>query len=121
MLIILGFILGVSICDSAAKDIGSKDPSSIVWDEIIGYAITMFGISILVIPVGELPLSMSWPYWLIGFVLFRVFDIVKPWPISYLDKTIHGGMGIMIDDVVAGIFAALLFYAFFMMSNLVTI
>jgi phosphatidylglycerophosphatase A len=69
------------------------DDSSIVWDEIAGMMITMLAV------------PLSWQTLLIGFVLFRFFDILKPWPISYLDKHVHGGFGIMIDDVLAGLFA----------------
>ena len=50
---------------------------------------------------------LHWTSVVLGFVLFRVFDILKPWPIRRLDQTIHGGLGIMLDDVLAGIFAAL--------------
>jgi len=50
-------------------------------------------------------LPSGWWWLLLGFVLFRVFDILKPWPISWLDKRVHGGFGIMIDDVIAGLFA----------------
>jgi len=46
----------------------------------------------------------------IGFILFRLFDILKPWPISYLDKHVHGGLGIMIDDIVAGVLAGAVLY-----------
>jgi phosphatidylglycerophosphatase A len=52
-----------------------------------------------------LAIPLSWQTLLAGFVLFRFFDILKPWPISYLDKHVHNGFGIMIDDVLAGLFA----------------
>ncbi|WP_257284256.1 phosphatidylglycerophosphatase A, partial [Endozoicomonas sp. SESOKO1] len=66
---------------------------AIVWDEFCGFWITM-----IAAPAG-------WQWILLGFVLFRLFDIWKPWPISWLDKKVHGGIGIMIDDLVAGVFA----------------
>ena len=91
--VISGALLGIYICDRTAKDIGVHDHGAIVWDEIIGYGITM------------LWLPLHWQTLLLGFVLFRLFDIVKPWPISWLDKKVHGGVGIMLDDIVAGIFA----------------
>ena len=94
-IIVAGFIAGIWICDSATKAIGKPDHGAIVWDEIIGFWITM-----IVAPAGLI-------WMLAGFVLFRFFDIVKPWPIRYLDKHIHGGLGIMLDDVLAGIFALL--------------
>lgn len=87
------FIIGVWICDVVAKQMGVHDAPSIVWDEIVGYLITM-----IASPPG-------W-FWIIaGFVLFRLFDILKPWPIRVIDKQVKGGMGIMLDDVLAAIFA----------------
>ncbi len=86
-------IAGIYICGKTAEDVGVHDHGAIVWDEIAGYLITMF-----LVPV-------SWQSILVGFILFRIFDIFKPWPISYLDKYVHGGFGIMIDDVVAGLMA----------------
>ena len=86
-------VVGIWICGRSSEKLGVHDHSGIVWDEFAGYFITM----ILAPP--------SWLWIVIGFALFRLFDIWKPWPISFLDKKVHGGMGIMIDDVVAGIFA----------------
>ena len=92
----IGFILGVWICERSAEWLDREDPGAVVWDEIVGYLITM-----IAAPTG-------WLWILTGFVLFRFFDIVKPWPISIADKEIHGGLGIMVDDVIAGIFACIL-------------
>lgn len=86
-------VVGIWICGITADDMQVHDDSSIVWDEVVGLFITM-----LAVPLG-------WQTMLIGFVLFRVFDILKPWPISYLDKHVHGGLGIMVDDILAGCFA----------------
>lgn len=86
-------VAGIYICGKAAKDAGVHDHGAIVWDEIVGFMITMY-----LIPV-------SWLTVLVGFVLFRIFDILKPWPISYLDKNCHGGLGIMLDDIAAGVAA----------------
>jgi phosphatidylglycerophosphatase A len=86
-------IAGIWICDKTAEDMGVHDDSSIVWDELAGMLITMIAV------------PLSWQTLLVGFLLFRFFDIIKPWPISYLDKYVHGGFGIMIDDVLAGLFA----------------
>ncbi|GAA5142199.1 phosphatidylglycerophosphatase A family protein [Thalassotalea piscium] len=84
-------VIGIYICGKGAKHMGVHDHPAIVWDEIVGYLITMFMI------------PWSWHSVLVGFILFRIFDIFKPWPISYLDKHCHGGFGIMIDDIAAGI------------------
>lgn len=91
--VLLMAFAGIYICGRAAELAGVHDHPAIVWDEIVGFLIAMF-----LIPV-------SWHSVLLAFVLFRVFDIFKPWPISWLDKHCHGGFGIMIDDVVAGFFA----------------
>ncbi len=87
-------LLGVWLCGQTARDLGVHDHPGIVWDEIVGYMITMTAA-----PPG-------WLWLVIGFVLFRFFDILKPWPIRTLDTHVHGGFGIMIDDVLAGVFAA---------------
>jgi len=92
---VLSIVLGISICDRAAKKLDVHDFGGIVWDEIAGFLITMCW------------LPFSWQSLLAGFALFRLFDIFKPWPIRWLDRHVEGGFGIMIDDVVAGIFAAI--------------
>lgn len=91
--LLVTFALGVLWCDRSSKALGVHDHGGIVWDEFVGFWITMF-----MAPTG-------WVWILIGFVLFRFFDILKPWPINWLDKKVHGGFGIMIDDVLAGIYA----------------
>ena len=93
--LLVTFALGVFWCDRSSKALGVHDHGGIVWDEFVGFWITMF-----MAPAG-------WIWILIGFVLFRLFDILKPWPINWLDKKVHGGFGIMIDDVLAGIYALL--------------
>ncbi|GAA3713482.1 phosphatidylglycerophosphatase A [Oceanisphaera sediminis] len=93
LILVLGFVAGIWICNAATRAIGRHDHGAIVWDEIIGFGITMFAA-----PAGG--------WWILaGFVLFRFFDIVKPWPIRWFDRRIHGGFGIMFDDVIAGLFA----------------
>ena len=87
------FIAGIWICTYAAEKLGVHDHPSIVIDEIVGYLITM-----IAAPEG-------WLFIVVGFVLFRLLDAVKPWPISWFDRNISGGLGIMVDDVVAGIVA----------------
>ena len=92
-IIIMAFIAGIWICQQSADWLGKDDPSAVVWDEIVGYLVTM-----IAAPSG-------WEWMLAGFILFRFFDILKPWPISWADKQLHGGFGIMVDDVIAGLFA----------------
>jgi phosphatidylglycerophosphatase A len=86
-------IVGVWICGIAAEKLNEHDFGGIVWDEIAGFLITMW-----LVP-------LSWQTVIAGFILFRFFDILKPWPIKWLDRQVQGGLGIMIDDVLAGVFA----------------
>jgi phosphatidylglycerophosphatase A len=87
---------GVFICGYTAKQMSIDDPKGVVWDEIVGYLITMLG------------LPLGW-FWVIGgFLMFRLFDIWKPWPIRWVDRHIKGGIGIMLDDVIAAVFACVL-------------
>jgi phosphatidylglycerophosphatase A len=91
LLTLLTFLLGVWVSDVVSKELGVHDYGGIVWDEVVGYLITMF----------LAPPGISWM--IIGFVLFRIFDIWKPQPIGFVDEKVHGGLGIMLDDVLAAI------------------
>lgn len=93
--VVLACLAGVFICGRAARALGEHDHSGIVWDEFVGYWITMAFV------------PLNWLWIAVGFALFRFFDIVKPWPITWVDKKVHGGMGIMLDDILAGVAAAL--------------
>ncbi len=95
---LLIFGLGIYLCGETSRALGVEDHPAIVWDEIAGFCITMIAV----------PPKLEWV--IAGFLLFRVFDILKPWPIRVLDRSIKGGMGIMLDDVFAGIFAALILH-----------
>lgn len=90
------FVAGIAICARTARRLGVHDHPGIVWDEIVGYLVTM-----TLAPSG-------WPWIVTGFVLFRFFDVIKPWPIRWCDRHVHGGFGIMLDDLIAGLFAAAL-------------
>lgn len=92
-------VIGVFLCDYTSKALGVHDHSGIVIDEIAGYLITMIAV------------PFDWLWIVLGFLLFRFFDILKPWPISWLDKNLQGGAGIMLDDVLAGIFALICLHA----------
>ena len=94
---------GIWLCGESARRLGVHDHPGIVWDEITGYTVTMLA---------------TWPsgqphWWLLlgGFALFRFFDIAKPWPIREADHSLSGGLGIMLDDIIAGIFAAAILLA----------
>lgn len=92
-LLLLMFLAGIWACGKTARELKTHDPASIVWDEIIGFLLTMTAA-----PPG-------WPWILAGFVLFRIFDILKPWPVRVLDQKVGGGVGIMLDDLLAGAIA----------------
>lgn len=98
------FLLGVWLCDRTARDIGVHDHGGIVWDEIVGYLVTM-----IAAPQG-------WLWIAVGFVLFRLFDIWKPWPVKWCDRKVDGGLGIMLDDVLAAGYAWLVLQAIFYFS-----
>lgn len=93
VLLVITFVVGIWVCDKVSKELGVHDYSGIVWDEIFGYLFTMF----------MAPKSFFWVF--VGFIVFRIFDIWKPQPIKYIDKTVKGGLGIMLDDLIAAIFA----------------
>ncbi len=97
-ILLVSFFVGIYLCGKTAKDLGVHDHPAIVWDEFVGLWLAL------------LPLvAVEFTLWgvVLGFVLFRFFDIVKPWPIRYFDQHVHGGLGIMVDDVFAGVFAAI--------------
>jgi phosphatidylglycerophosphatase A len=108
LVLVIMTLAGIWICQYTAKAMGEHDHPAIVWDEIVGYAIAMFA----------LPVE---PFWLIAaFVLFRIFDIWKPGLIGWADRKLHGGNGIMMDDVLAGIFSAALLHLGWWASGLLS-
>ncbi|ESS73077.1 phosphatidylglycerophosphatase A [Methyloglobulus morosus KoM1] len=86
-------LAGIRVCGLAAEKLGEHDFGGIVWDEIAGYLITLWW------------MPFSWQGVVLGFFLFRFFDILKPWPIRIADRRVKGGFGIMLDDVLAAVFA----------------
>lgn len=98
-LVLASCVMGVYLCGKTASDIGVHDHGSIVWDEFAGYWLT---ITLATLLAGQ-HLHLYWQ--LAAFVLFRLFDIAKPWPIGWLDRKLHGGLGIMLDDLLAALYA----------------
>lgn len=94
--IIIMNIAGIYLCGKTNRDFNTLDHPAAVWDEIAAFPIVMIAV------------PTTWYYILIGFILFRIFDIAKPFPISWLDKNIHGGIGVMLDDIAAAIFSWLI-------------
>lgn len=87
------FALGVWACGETGKALGVSDHGSIVWDEIVAFALV-------------LTFTPPTPMWFaVAFLLFRLFDIWKPWPIRYVDRTVKGGFGVMLDDLLAAGYA----------------
>ena len=93
LFVLVAAALGIWFCDVASRELGVHDHPGIVWDEFVGYWITMWA------------LPNNWLWVIAGFVVFRILDITKPWPIGLLDKRVGGGFGIMIDDIIAGLMA----------------
>jgi phosphatidylglycerophosphatase A len=98
-------LMGIWVCSYSARKLGVHDHPSIVIDEIAGFLITMYAV-----PVG-------WVWLIAGFVLFRFFDALKPWPISWMDRHLKGGVGIMLDDVAAGLVSLALLHAYLAFSG----
>ena len=92
----LCFVLGCYLCQKTADGMGVHDHGSIVWDEFVGVFIVLAAIP-----------TLSLPWIAIAFVLFRFFDILKPYPIRYFDQKLESGFGIMVDDVLAAVYAVI--------------
>ncbi len=108
LLTLLVIAVGVPICGVSSRRLGVHDHGGIVWDEFAGLFVT--AVPLLLFPVaGTEP--VSWLTLGLAFVWFRFFDVLKPWPIRYFDQHVHGGLGIMLDDLVAGVFAAAALWA----------
>lgn len=89
--LVAAFLLGLWLCRAAERALGEADHGAVVWDEFVGYWVA----------VALVPPSALWLF--LAFVLFRILDIWKPWPIGWLDHHLKGGMGVMMDDLVAGL------------------
>ena len=96
------FGFGVWVCGRSATLLGVPDHSGIVFDEIVGFLVT----ALPLLPALGLVTDWRTPWLVLAFVVFRLFDIFKPWPIRMLDARVHGGFGIMLDDLVAGLYGA---------------
>lgn len=94
IVLIIVIVAGIWLCQKTSDDLGVHDHPGIVWDEFAGLFVTMIAV------------PLTWKTVIVGFLLFRLFDIWKPWPIGWLDQKVSGGLGIMLDDIVAGVFAA---------------
>ncbi|KAE9526357.1 phosphatidylglycerophosphatase A [Testudinibacter aquarius] len=102
-----GFVLGIYLCEKTAHDMGVHDHGAIVWDEIIAIWLVL-----------AFAPQQNWLWYCLAFVLFRFFDIVKPYPIKYFDKNVENGLGIMLDDLLAAIYTALCLLLLFTLGGL---
>ena len=96
--LIVAFAVGIWACDWAVRKTNVADPSFVVWDEFVGQWIALM-------PLVILARGAEWIF--AAFILFRLFDIWKPWPVSVADRDVGGGLGVMLDDIVAGTYAAI--------------
>ena len=104
---IIALVIGILSCADYVRETGKQDPSECVIDELAGqwlacsFAMLTFG--------GLIPIDhISLPAFALAFVLFRLFDIWKPWPVSWADQKLSGGVGVMTDDIIAGLMAGIL-------------
>lgn len=100
------FAIGVYLCGACADYLNTHDHPAIVWDEWVGLMVAMIMVPKTLVTV------------ILGFALFRFFDVLKPWPIGVADKKLHGGLGIMLDDVLAGVMAAVVLHILLLVFNL---
>jgi len=96
VVVVCATVFGIWLCDRVAREMQVKDPACIVFDEFVGVWIALF-----MLPAG-------WLWVVMGFAAFRFFDILKPWPVGWLDRNLVGGWGIMLDDVAAGLMSLVL-------------
>jgi len=104
----VAFGVGVGASNRYMAAGGSHDPNEIVIDEVSGQALLL----------AALPHSIT--TYILGFILFRVFDVLKPWPICWCDKHVHGGLGVMFDDILAALYPILLYGAGMLLFDLPT-
>ncbi|WP_020410281.1 phosphatidylglycerophosphatase A family protein [Hahella ganghwensis] len=110
LIIVVAALLGIYLCGQTARDWNTHDHGAIVWDEWVAQWLTV--------------IALPWnsPWLIAGFVYFRLFDIWKPWPVSWCDRHIHGGRGIMLDDILAGVMAwAAMHASMYAWSQLLTV
>ena len=100
LFIVTMFFIGIYVSDKTSQALGIQDPSCIVIDEIVGFLL------LLALVQNQIK---ALPYFILAFILFRIFDIWKPYPINILEKKFKGGFGIMIDDIGAAIYAYIIF------------
>jgi phosphatidylglycerophosphatase A len=102
---IILFFVGTWASHEYVRRMGAEDPSEIVVDEVAGQWLVL------------VPLALNWHAYLVGFIAFRVFDILKPWPISWADQSVKGGLGVMLDDLMASLYVLLLGFVLYRVDS----
>lgn len=98
LVLVCAFALGIWACGWLVRALQTADPQVAVWDEFLGQWLTLTPLMVV---------ARGWWWIFAGFILFRIFDIAKPWPVSWADRNVGGGFGVMLDDAVAGAYAAI--------------
>ncbi|MBQ4132696.1 MAG: phosphatidylglycerophosphatase A [Desulfovibrionaceae bacterium] len=114
LLLVFIFILGGLAACRVETILGRKDPSQVVIDELLGQWTALLPVGLLLVSPQMSGLDMLcsfWPWMLTAFALFRLFDILKPWPVGASENWLPGGFGVMLDDLFAGLMAGALLYA----------
>ncbi len=101
ILSVILFVVGIHICNVSEQKVGVEDYGGIVWDEIVAMMLILAFV------------PMTWTAWAIAFAVFRFFDAVKPWPIRWLDAHMSGGLGIMVDDILAAVFSLVVLFGLY--------
>lgn len=101
LVVVLATVLGFYVCGVVGKHLGVHDHGSIVWDEFCGMWLTL-----MVVP-------QDWLWFVVGFFVFRFFDIVKVWPANWFDRQCPNGFGVMMDDIMAGLWSALVLWGLY--------
>jgi phosphatidylglycerophosphatase A len=99
--LLLGTLFGSTICGKSSEYLDVHDHGGIVWDEFVGIWLVL-----VLLP------EQSFLYWMLAFAMFRLFDIWKPWPILWVDHKVEGGFGIMLDDILAAIYAVAVIWGY---------
>lgn len=113
------FAVGIKACEQAEKELQEKDPSSVIIDEVAGQWLTLLPVNPLSYFGADPIAPQEWFVLMVGFLLFRIFDISKLGPIGLCERKLSGGLGIMADDIMAGFLCACLMYPFQFYGNLI--
>ncbi len=119
LIVLVLFLIGIKACEKAEQELAEKDPSSVIIDEVAGQWLALLPVN-AVSYFGSAPITpQEWFVLMVGFLLFRIFDISKIGPVGLCERRLTGGLGIMADDIAAGILGACLMYPFQFYGNII--